>query len=159
VRVVVALSNPLAVSTTAGAQQLRFNVLHTFADPGGVNPNAPMIQASDGNFYGTNLQGGAADAGTLFKMTPAGAVTLLHTFFANNIDGGFPAAPLIEATDTNMYGTTETGGNGAPGGTIFKLTLAGAYSVLYNLQSSSNFTTFMTMAWGANGDIPVLHRP
>jgi uncharacterized repeat protein (TIGR03803 family) len=137
VRVLTAIAVLLTASTNAGAQ-LRFNVLHAFADPGIVNPNAPLLRASDGNFYGTTLQGGACDAGTLFKMTPAGTVTLMHTFFANSADGGFPAAGLIQASDGNLYGTTEFGGNGSPGGTIFKLTLAGAYSVVYSLNGTSD---------------------
>src|SRR6185295_19520566 len=131
VRVITAIAGLLTVSTIAGAQ-VRFNVLHAFGDPGVLNPNGPLLLASDGNFYGTALQGGACDAGTLFRMTPAGSVTLMHTFFANSIDGGFPAAGLIQASDGHLYGTTETGGNGNPGGTIFRLTLAGVYTTLYN---------------------------
>src|SRR2546428_4140197 len=57
----------LGLSAPSAAQT--FSVVHPFTDPGGTNPNAALVQASDGNFYGTNLQGGASDAGTLFRVT------------------------------------------------------------------------------------------
>jgi uncharacterized repeat protein (TIGR03803 family) len=59
-----------------------YAVLHAFVGgptDGGV-PDAGLIQASDGNFYGTTERGGSSDAGTIFKMTSGGAVTLIHSF-------------------------------------------------------------------------------
>jgi uncharacterized repeat protein (TIGR03803 family) len=65
------------------------------------------IQATDGNFYGTTYLGGAHDHGTVFKLTPSGTLTTLHSF--NGTDGSEPLAGLVQATDGNLYGTTYMG--------------------------------------------------
>ena len=96
----------------------------------------PLIQATDGNFYGTTFSGGAFDKGTIFKMTPGGTITVLHEFsgrsgVSGTIDGDFPQAALIQATDGNFYGTTYLGG-ASDYGTAFKMTPAGAVTVLYS---------------------------
>jgi uncharacterized repeat protein (TIGR03803 family) len=106
----------------------------------GASPEAPLIQASDGNFYGTTLAGGSggtppsqtAGGGTVFKFTPGGPPTPLYSFCSkiDCTDGANPEAGLIQASDGNFYGTTDIGGpNGS--GTIFKLTPTGAETVFY----------------------------
>jgi uncharacterized repeat protein (TIGR03803 family) len=89
--------------------------------PEGCFPVAGLIQASDGNFYGTTRFGGAAGRGTVFRITPAGAFTTLRSFDCAT-EGCGPNASLLQASDGNFYGTTEFGG-AAGGGTIFKITL------------------------------------
>ena len=79
-----------------------------------------LVQASDGNFYGTTNGGGASDAGTVFEMTPGGAFTLLYNF-TNADDGGYPDAGLIQGSDGKLYGTTA--GYEGSAGTIFKIDL------------------------------------
>ena len=66
------------------------------------------MQATDGNFYGTTAAGGANGNGTVFKITPSGTLTTLHSF--DGTDGSNPIAGLVQATDGNFYGTTATGG-------------------------------------------------
>ena len=112
--------------TEAGA----LTVLHSF-DGGsdGAYPMAGLIKATDGNFYGTTLGGGDLDLGTVFKMTPAGGVTVLHEFEGES-DGEMPVASLIQATDGNFYGTTIGGGQFGVG-TVFRMTPAGAVTVLW----------------------------
>lgn len=117
------------------------------------NPNS-LILASDGNFYGT-AGGGAyfnslGSGGTVFKLTPTGVGTLLHSFsgggsVAGSADGAFPNS-LIEGADGNFYGTTSAGGGydeeigtGA-GGTIFKITPAGIESVLHAFSGDGGIT-------------------
>src|ERR1019366_7271863 len=78
-----------------------------------------LIQAHDGNFYGTTTAGGAHDAGTIFQMTPAGVLTSIYSF--NTSDGATPDAGLVQGTDGKFYGTTYSGGTNNLG-TIFKLT-------------------------------------
>lgn len=108
-------------------------------------PVAGLVQASDGNFYGTTVQGGTdyADCmggcGTVFRITPTGTLSILHSF--NLTDGAFPYGGLIQATDGNLYGTATLGGdlscheNDSPGcGTIFGITLAGAFTTLHNFE-------------------------
>ena len=110
----------------------------------GGGPSAALVQATDGNFYGTtNLGGNGCYAygcgGTLFKITPTGVLTTLHTFCAepNCADGGGPSAALVQATDGNLYGAT--GGGGAFGaGTLFKITPTGKLTTLYSFCAQSN---------------------
>jgi uncharacterized repeat protein (TIGR03803 family) len=100
----------------------------------GALPEAGLIQASDGNFYGTTFTGGAHNLGTVFKLTPAGVETVLHSFSGginNSTDGASPQSTLIQARNGNLYGTTEFGG--ADGnGTVFEITTAGALTQLYS---------------------------
>ena len=108
-------------------------------------PMGGLIQATDGNFYGTTLQGGANagsngnGAGTIFKITPSGTLTTLYSFCSQSgcTDGEEPLAGLVQATDGNFYGTTYYGrGNagvwGDSAGTIFKITPGGALTTLYS---------------------------
>jgi uncharacterized protein (TIGR03437 family) len=91
----------------------------------GNSPYAGLIQASDGNFYGTTSGGGAHGYGTVFRITPGGTLTTVDSF--DGADGASPLAGLIQASDGNLYGTTYEGG-AYGSGTVFKLTLAPASS-------------------------------
>ena len=96
----------------------------------GAYPAAALILAADGNFYGTTLSGGSAGLGTVFRMSPAGTVTVVHAFAGGATDGANPAAALIQAADGDFYGTTM--GGGASGlGTVFRMTPGGAVTVLH----------------------------
>ena len=90
------------------------------SDGGLPSPWSPLIQGTDGNFYGTTFTGSACfplgPCGTIFRMTPSGALTTLHVF--NYADGSDPRR-LMQATDGNLYGTAEGGAYDA--GTIFRL--------------------------------------
>jgi uncharacterized repeat protein (TIGR03803 family) len=108
--------------------------------PGGVGPNAGVILAADGNFYGTTVAGGSADAGTVFKLTPAGVITVLHSFANGPSDGANPQGTIIQATDGNLYGTTYAGGPSGVG-TAFKITLAGTYTMLHGFSASADGST------------------
>ncbi|MFY9741352.1 MAG: choice-of-anchor tandem repeat GloVer-containing protein [Candidatus Sulfotelmatobacter sp.] len=92
----------------------------------GTNPYAGLIQAADGNLYGTTVNGGANDDGTVFKITPGGSLTTLNSF--DSLDAN-PVGGLIQANDGNFYGTTEGGGDGR--GTVFTMTPDGALTTLY----------------------------
>jgi uncharacterized repeat protein (TIGR03803 family) len=95
-----------------------------------------MVQASNGNFYGTTYTGGdgAGVSGTVFEITPAGKLTTLYSFCPNSpscgTDGRTPRG-LMQASNGNFYGTTDGGGaNGH--GTIFEITPAGVLTTLYS---------------------------
>jgi uncharacterized repeat protein (TIGR03803 family) len=118
-------------------------VLHDFPIRPGENPDKPeggqllgeLVEAADGNFYGTTSLGGpnAGDAGTIFRMTPAGVVTTVHAFpevgFQSYPQGGSPWAGLTRGTDGNLYGIATIGGDGL-NGMIFRLSLDGTFTVL-----------------------------
>src|SRR2546422_11221230 len=97
--------------------------LHSFDGTDGASPIGGLVQATDGNFYGTTLQGGDTSCsppygcGTVFKITPGGTLTTLHSFHLT--DGADPWGGLVQATDGSFYGTTVSGGNGV--GTGFSL--------------------------------------
>jgi len=120
-------------------------VLHSFggSPSDGVEPLGSLIQGSDGNFYGTTIDGGANscasgthNCGTVFRITPAGVVTILHSFGTSPADGLAPQGPLIQGSDGAFYGTTPSGGGGTCGhqfgcGTVFRITPAGTVTILY----------------------------
>jgi uncharacterized repeat protein (TIGR03803 family) len=119
--------------------------LYNFTDyTDGATPKAGLIQASDGNFYGTTQSGGASQYGAVFKLTPGGVLTTLHSFCSIDgscPDGREPVAGLVQATDGNFYGDTASGGNTAcyaPSGcgTIFKVTPEGDYTTLHTFKSA-----------------------
>lgn len=104
----------------------------------GSRPIGVLVEGPDGNFYGTTYQGGAFNAGTVFKITPTGTYTLLHSFsfVAPSYDGQLPLAGLTLGTDGNLYGVTGNGGK-TNTGVVFEITLAGTEKVLYNFCSVS----------------------
>jgi|SRR5208282_158144 uncharacterized repeat protein (TIGR03803 family) len=138
----VALDGEIIRLTTHG----KLKVLYTNAN---AVPRASLILASNGDFYGTTVNGGANGQGNVFKMTAAGKLTTLYSFcsvFQNGActDGAQPNFALVEGSDGNLYGTTSVGGNDGVNdgyGTIFKITLGGTLTTLYNFpgftQSSS----------------------
>ena len=93
----------------------------------GSGPHGGLVEATDGNFYGTTLYGGlnghcassdTAGCGTIFEINPDGVLTTLHVF--DSTDGANPSAGLLQDTNGNFYGTTQDGG-AFNDGTVFSL--------------------------------------
>jgi uncharacterized repeat protein (TIGR03803 family) len=125
----------------------KFTSLYSFCAqsgcPDGYNPDAGLVLASDGNFYGTTALGGASGEGTFFRFTPAGHLTTLYTFVCTNQNGcpdGQAPNGLIQASDGNLYGTTslDGGATGNAGGTIFQITTTGTLTTLYTFCLNPN---------------------
>ena len=95
----------------------------------GDTPEAGLIQATDGNFYGTTYGGGGYRRGAFFRITPSGTLTTLHSFIL--ADGVSPQAGLVQATDGNFYGTASRGGD-SDWGTVFKITPSGTLTKLHS---------------------------
>jgi uncharacterized repeat protein (TIGR03803 family) len=119
------------------AQTFSETVLHNFASPPKVAiPGAGAIRDSAGNLYGTTEQGGAANAGTVFELSPAGKPTVLYSF-TGGADGKAPQAGVIRDASDNLYGTTNAGG--ADGyGVVFKVSTAGKETVLYSFTGGAD---------------------
>lgn len=112
--------------------------LHAFdrSTGDGYEPVGPPVFDSAGNMYGVTGEGGAYGNGTLFKLTPDGTESILHSFggmIGGNLDGELPEAGLTIDKNGNLYGTTDVGGSSNNGGVIFEYSAAGVYTVLANL--------------------------
>ncbi len=122
----------------------------------GYSPVAGLVQATNGNFYGTTLVGGAFLDGTVFEVTPSGALTTLYSFCAqtNCTDGQAPSTGLVQATDGNFYGTTVAGGiNGSGGyGTVFKITPSGTLTTLHSFDNTDGNQPYGTLIQGSDGN-------
>ena len=120
--------------TSGGTLTTLYNFCSQSGCSDGYYPEAGLIQASNGDFYGTTTFGGAGGVGTVFKITPSGTLTTLHSFCSqsNCADGEYPEAGLVQATNGNFYGTTYAGGGANSRGTVFKITPSGTLTTLYS---------------------------
>jgi len=108
----------------------KLTVLYSFSGtPDGETPKGAIIQATDGNFYGTTEKGGVNGYGSIYKMTRAGALTIIHSFNEDGL-GLQPLAGLVQATDGKFYGAAASLGGF---GVIFQITSSGTYAVLVSL--------------------------
>jgi uncharacterized repeat protein (TIGR03803 family) len=132
--------------------------LHSFGGTDGAFPEAGLVQATDGDFYGTTSQGGNSSAcsfgcGTVFKITLGGTLTTLHNF--GGTDGAFPSAVLLQATGGNFYGTTGNGGNSTPCasgcGTVFKITPSGTLTTLHSFDDTDGSVPYAGLIQDTNG--------
>jgi uncharacterized repeat protein (TIGR03803 family) len=137
-----------------------FTILHAFNGHTGLGSIAfsTLIQADDGNLYGTTLGGGVQNwwcdyigydgCGTTFKMTTSGVFTSLHQFEIS--DGAVLFDPLMQAGDGNLYGTTWAGGYGY--GTVFKSTKSGTVTVLHRFHFGQG-SNYAGLIQGTDGNL------
>lgn len=132
--------------------------LHSFDNTDGAYPVAALVQAGNGNFYGTTKGGGAPNAGTIFEITPGGTFTSLYTFCLKTgcPDGNYPLAALIQGVDGNLYGTNE-GGIGGNSGTVFKMTTSGTLTTIYSFCALTGCTDgkfpYASLVQGTDGNL------
>jgi uncharacterized repeat protein (TIGR03803 family) len=150
----------LAALPVFAAQSATFTTLYSFtgADDG-WEPSAPsgLIEGSDGNLYGTTPAAGSDnDGGTLFRITKSGTLTTLHSFPGVPNGLGRPSDSTIPSTvlqgrDGALYGTTFRGGmNGY--GTIFKFSVDGSLTTLYDFQQSTDGAYPQGLIQGSDGN-------
>lgn len=138
-----------------------FSVLYDFDSTHGYCPYDPLVQGTDGNFYGTTFFGGTncisgVSCGVVFKITPTGTLTVLHNFCARTsgsfcTDGEGPVGPLVEGVDGNFYGTTEAGGTNNFG-VVFRITPAGGLTVLHNMTTADGYVTTAGLVHATDGN-------
>ena len=121
----------------------QLTTLHALAADGseGNLPGGPLVEGSDGAFYGVTIFSGNKNAnpGVIFRVTSGGAFTVLHTFAGGRSD--IYNSSLILGSDGKLYGTTLAGGDTASTnctpigcGTIFQITPAGAFTTLHTFE-------------------------
>jgi len=132
--------------TPAGTLAVKYSFTG-FSDGG--TPHGGLTLGTDGNFYGTTSAGGTAGYGTVFKITPAGALTTIYTF-TNGTDGSVPYAPPVQGTDGNFYGTTSEFQTGC--GTIYKITPTGTLTPLYQFDNTHGCTPYSPLLLGTDGN-------
>jgi uncharacterized repeat protein (TIGR03803 family) len=116
----------------------------------------PLVRDRAGNLYGTTQSGGDLQCipleqsqrgcGTVYKLTPGGRETILHSFTGAPTDGASPFAGVTLDSQGNLYGTTRIGGTECPGsgcGTVYKISPSGAETVLHSFTG------------GADGSVPL----
>jgi uncharacterized repeat protein (TIGR03803 family) len=121
---------------------------------GGANPVAPLLQAGDGNFYGTTQLGGDHPGfGIVFRLDLSGNVRVLHSFqgpLQNPEDGSNPFAGLLQATDGVLYGTTTAGGIFNQGA-LFQISVDGQYKQLFSFNQKGSRIPAGTLAQHTSG--------
>ncbi|HTV33744.1 MAG TPA: choice-of-anchor tandem repeat GloVer-containing protein [Methylocella sp.] len=113
----------MAAATADGALAApKETVLHFFhlGESDGQTPDAGLAMDSKGNLYGTTEIGGALNAGAVFKISPGGKETLLHSFVGGDHDGAGPLGSLLVDKEGILFGTTAAGGKSGKG-VVFKL--------------------------------------
>jgi uncharacterized repeat protein (TIGR03803 family) len=125
-------SGTVFAMTPQGEETVLYS-FQNYTDDGSI-PSS-LILGSDGYFYGTTFIGGHFNYGTVFRISSAGAETVLYSF-GGGADGELPSASLIEGNDGNFYGTTPFGGSSRDG-TVFKITPGGEERVLYSFSGGS----------------------
>ena len=120
------------------AQSQTYTDLHDF-NPSAGDPHtfieSKLAQGRDGNFYTESNGGGASGNGTVFKVSPSGTTTVIHSF--DGTDGANAIGGMTLGTDGNLYGDTWSGGSFGNGIT-FKITPAGTETALHNFADNGD---------------------
>ena len=159
----------LALAHLATAFAQVETVLHNFSSPApnGAQPIGALIQDADGTLYGATESQGRYGNGTIYQVSPAGAIKALHSF-TGRADGSEPFAGVISDQSGDLYGTTFLGGSSGQG-VVFELDPAGHETVLWNftggndggnpisdVQMDSNGNLYGTASQGGTGDVGVV---
>jgi len=141
--------------TPAGVEKPLF----TFVRKQGAAPADPLLQATDGNFYGTTGGGGASGrcgdygCGTVFRVTPNGTFTQLHSFLVKDFDGYYPYAPVTEGSDGNLYGTVTRGGQYGYG-IVYRINRTGnKYTILHSFNITDGEAPFTGLVQATDGNL------
>ena len=144
----------LAMAWSLTALGQTFTNLVNFDGTDGSNPfYVSLVQAGDGNLYGTTESGGAFSSGSIFRLTPSGTLATIYSFcsVAACADGSFPLAGLVLGTDGSLYGTTADGGASSVG-TFYRITTSGKLTTLHSFISSEAALPESPLVQAPNGN-------
>lgn len=146
--------------TPAGKLTTLYNFCRKAPCTDGQQPNG-LLQADNGKLYGTTSQGGNTNnSGTVFEVTAPGKLRTLYSFCAQGgscVDGQYPNTNLVQGTDGNFYGTTQTGGASGDGcnvgycGTVFQITPQGALTTLHSFTGPDGSWPYGGVVQGTDG--------
>jgi uncharacterized repeat protein (TIGR03803 family) len=116
----------------------------------GYYSGGALLQGTDGNYYGLNSFGGLNGAGTIFRITPSGTYTTLHTFCSqtNCPDGIYPRGALVQGANGNFYGVTSGDGGYTSYGTVFSITPSDTFTILHTFCSQGGVCKDGFDPWG-----------
>ena len=148
----LAITAALAWGCNVAGQSSPFEVLYNFPADGshGAQPTAYLVQGTDGNFYGTTSGGGSSGYGTVYKITPEGALTTLASFAGYN--GEYPDGALTEAGDGNFYGVTPSG-SGSSSGILFRVTPSGSLTALVTFAGTNGASPYPAPTLATDGNL------
>ena len=144
--------------TLKNAQTTRYSFCPQSGCADGDMPRTPLVQAPNGDFYGTTFDGGLNKAGTFFRISQAGTLATLYSFCSRACTDGDGPVGLVRAANGNFYGTTASGGANGYFGTIFQITPGGTLTTLYSFcsQGGANCTDgispYARLVQATNGD-------
>jgi len=145
----------LAGSTTTARSSKSPHVASSRRCTASITRRTPtLVQGGDGNLWGTTEEGGASNAGTVFKITLTGTLTTIYSFCSQSgcTDGAYPLAALVQATDGNFYGTTSSYfGDGY--GTVFQITPSGTLTTLHSFSGTDGATPWAGLIQGTDGNL------
>jgi uncharacterized repeat protein (TIGR03803 family) len=123
----------LCAATASALPAQTLTMLESLNNTDGAYPFAGLVQATNGEFYGTTYSGGVNSDGAIFKITTSGSLTLVYSFCSetNCTDGALPRAGLLQNSNGYLYGTTVSGGANNRG-TVYQITPTGTLKVLYS---------------------------
>lgn len=136
--------------TAAGVEKVIYSF--TGSSDGGEPFDSALYRDAQGNLFGTTMfDGGTISLGVVFKVTPDGAESVLHTFLGGS-DGAHPKGSLISDGKGNLYGTTSSGEH-LKGGTVFQITTAGVLTELHTFSGPDGFDPNAGLAMDADGNL------
>ncbi len=110
----------------------------SFGCPDGSQPSSGPVLAMDGNFYGITYGGGTHGVGTMYRITPQGALATIYSFDTSTDDIFFPNWPLVLAANGNFYSVVSQGGANGDGA-VFEITPSGHFTVLHDFDGTDGY--------------------
>jgi len=151
VRLFLALVMACLATTPVSRAALSLQTIYEFKSSSPRFPQAGLVQADDGNFYGVTVgDGNNGDFGAVYRITSGGVLTVLHAFHSS--DGELPVAPLVQGKDGLLYGTAQGGGTNGDYGTIYRISTNGEFAVLHSFSGADGSYPQAALTLATNGD-------